>query len=374
MHTRRSTWRCWRRGPSGPRSGSWRTANGEAARAAPAAHGAGPRGLLRGRAGRLRAAAPAGGRGRRMPGDRPGADPQASGTASRPTVASTARRAAARGPAHGGASPDHRQVGARTRARGRRDSTARGFAPPPGEAAAAAGIAYDVRNWTLRHRRLLTRASNTPPRRPPSTTTSRASRAWRSGCARWSRNWPRAPPATTTARRWGCALLPRGRHGDGDDGAGRTRRRHALRQRPAVLPRADAERAQQRGAPAAGADHEDVNSHVRRILVESAWHYRHPPRVGAALRKRREGQPGWAVRAGRPGADPALSPPPALAAHGKPSVVANTAVAREAVGGAAGVSPHPREAEGRRPRCRRRPIIAARAETAVRRSGAGEDG
>ena len=37
------------------------------------------------------------------------------------------------------------------------------------------------------------------------------------------------------------------------------------------------------------------NSHVRRILVESAWHYRDPPRVGAALRKRREGQPGWAV-------------------------------------------------------------------------------
>jgi len=33
------------------------------------------------------------------------------------------------------------------------------------------------------------------------------------------------------------------------------------------------------------------NSHVRRILVEAAWHYRHRPGVGAALRKRREGQP-----------------------------------------------------------------------------------
>ena len=39
------------------------------------------------------------------------------------------------------------------------------------------------------------------------------------------------------------------------------------------------------------------NSHVRRILVESAWHYRHPPQVGEALRKRRAGQPGWAVLA-----------------------------------------------------------------------------
>ena len=33
------------------------------------------------------------------------------------------------------------------------------------------------------------------------------------------------------------------------------------------------------------------NGHARRVLVESAWHYRHPPRSSAALRKRREGQP-----------------------------------------------------------------------------------
>lgn len=32
------------------------------------------------------------------------------------------------------------------------------------------------------------------------------------------------------------------------------------------------------------------NSHVRRVLVETAWHYRHPPRCGAKLRKRRTGQ------------------------------------------------------------------------------------
>ena len=33
------------------------------------------------------------------------------------------------------------------------------------------------------------------------------------------------------------------------------------------------------------------NRHVRRVMVNAAWHYRHRPAVGAALRKRREGQP-----------------------------------------------------------------------------------
>lgn len=33
------------------------------------------------------------------------------------------------------------------------------------------------------------------------------------------------------------------------------------------------------------------NAHARRILIEAAWHYRHRPAVGRALRKRREGQP-----------------------------------------------------------------------------------
>ena len=34
------------------------------------------------------------------------------------------------------------------------------------------------------------------------------------------------------------------------------------------------------------------NAHLRRIVVESAWCYRHWPRVGAKLRKRQEGKPG----------------------------------------------------------------------------------
>jgi len=33
------------------------------------------------------------------------------------------------------------------------------------------------------------------------------------------------------------------------------------------------------------------NRHVRRLLIEAAWHYRHKPRVGEALAERRHGQP-----------------------------------------------------------------------------------
>ncbi len=33
------------------------------------------------------------------------------------------------------------------------------------------------------------------------------------------------------------------------------------------------------------------NGHARRVLIECAWHYRHPARVSRALHQRREGQP-----------------------------------------------------------------------------------
>ena len=39
------------------------------------------------------------------------------------------------------------------------------------------------------------------------------------------------------------------------------------------------------------------NSHVRRLLIEAAWHYRHQPAIGLKLRKRREDQPGWVIAA-----------------------------------------------------------------------------
>lgn len=37
------------------------------------------------------------------------------------------------------------------------------------------------------------------------------------------------------------------------------------------------------------------NKRVRRLLVESAWHYRHRPSVSQGLGHRREGQPQWAI-------------------------------------------------------------------------------
>src|SRR6185436_16858050 len=33
------------------------------------------------------------------------------------------------------------------------------------------------------------------------------------------------------------------------------------------------------------------NSHVRHVLVQAAWHYRHPPKLTAALAQRQAGQP-----------------------------------------------------------------------------------
>lgn len=37
------------------------------------------------------------------------------------------------------------------------------------------------------------------------------------------------------------------------------------------------------------------NGRVRRVLIEAAWHYRHKPTVGKPLKRRREGQPLWAI-------------------------------------------------------------------------------
>jgi transposase len=74
------------------------------------------------------------------------------------------------------------------------------------------------------------------------------------------------------------------------------------------------------------------NAHVRRVLVEASWHQRHAPAVGLALRKRREGQPAWAIAH----ADRALNRLHRrywrLYARGKPVNKVVAAVARELVG------------------------------------------
>jgi transposase len=74
------------------------------------------------------------------------------------------------------------------------------------------------------------------------------------------------------------------------------------------------------------------NGHVRRILIEAAWHARHRPAVGYSLRKRREGQPAWVIAH----ADRAMRRLHRrygyLFARGKPHNKVVAAVARELVG------------------------------------------
>ena len=74
------------------------------------------------------------------------------------------------------------------------------------------------------------------------------------------------------------------------------------------------------------------NGHARRIFIETAWHYRHKPTVGATLRKRRQGQPAHVIAT----ADRAMQRLHRrywrLLSLGKPPQKAVTAIARELVG------------------------------------------
>jgi transposase len=74
------------------------------------------------------------------------------------------------------------------------------------------------------------------------------------------------------------------------------------------------------------------NAHARRVAIEAAWHYRHPPAVGKALRARRQGQPSAVIAL----ADKALQRLhrrfARLTARGKPRHKAVVAVGRELVG------------------------------------------
>jgi transposase len=74
------------------------------------------------------------------------------------------------------------------------------------------------------------------------------------------------------------------------------------------------------------------NSHVRHVLIQASWHARKPPRVGLKLRRRREGQPAWAIAV----ADRAMRRLHrrywALVNRGKLPNVAVVAVARELIG------------------------------------------
>jgi len=74
------------------------------------------------------------------------------------------------------------------------------------------------------------------------------------------------------------------------------------------------------------------NAHLRRVLVEAAWTYRHRPVLGPRVRRRQEGQPASVLEIARKAQHRLHSRYVRLAARGKPGQVAVTAVARELLG------------------------------------------
>lgn len=74
------------------------------------------------------------------------------------------------------------------------------------------------------------------------------------------------------------------------------------------------------------------NTHARRALVEAAWHYRHRPTVGGALRQRTAGQPPHIVGQAWRAQQRLHRRYRHLLGHGKRPPIAVVAVARELVG------------------------------------------
>jgi transposase len=83
---------------------------------------------------------------------------------------------------------------------------------------------------------------------------------------------------------------------------------------------------------ARGAITKTGNAHLRRVLVEAAWHYRHRPFVGAALRQRQHGAPAAIVAQAWTAQHRLHRRYHRLRARGKPNQHVITAVARELTG------------------------------------------
>ena len=74
------------------------------------------------------------------------------------------------------------------------------------------------------------------------------------------------------------------------------------------------------------------NAHLRRVLVESAWHYRHHPFVSATLRARQRGAPAAVIAQAWTAQQRLHRRYHRLAARGKPNQHIVTAIARELAG------------------------------------------
>jgi len=74
------------------------------------------------------------------------------------------------------------------------------------------------------------------------------------------------------------------------------------------------------------------NKRVRRLLVETGWHYRHPCKVSKALRMRRKGQRQWAIDIADKAGNRLRKRYRHLVNSGKSPCIATVAVARELAG------------------------------------------
>lgn len=74
------------------------------------------------------------------------------------------------------------------------------------------------------------------------------------------------------------------------------------------------------------------NALVRRLLVETAWHYQHRPAVGVALRRRRKGQPSRVIAIADKAQQRLCRRFRRLAEHHKPAPKVAVAIARELAG------------------------------------------
>lgn len=74
------------------------------------------------------------------------------------------------------------------------------------------------------------------------------------------------------------------------------------------------------------------NNHVRRLLIEAAWHHRHRPTISAPLARRREGQPARVLAIADRSQERLHARFIRMTMHGKPQPKVIVAMARELVG------------------------------------------
>ena len=74
------------------------------------------------------------------------------------------------------------------------------------------------------------------------------------------------------------------------------------------------------------------NKRVRRLLVETSWHYRHPCKLSKTLKRRRKDQPQWIINIADNAGQRLRKRYWYLLNHGKPPCIATVAIARELTG------------------------------------------